>query len=76
MKKPGFDKLLHFLVCYGVTLSLCIATRWYVAVAVTLFLGVGKELYDKHDYGVFCWYDILADVTGMVAALVFWRITL
>ncbi len=76
MKKPGFDKLLHFLVCYGIALSLCLVTQWYVAVAITMFCGVGKELYDKYDYGLFCWKDLLADTLGMASALIYWRLTL
>ena len=31
--------------------------------------GVGKELYDWKDYGLFSWWDIVADLVGVVVAV-------
>ena len=37
-----------------------------VAVTVTVIVGVGKEVYDFFDYGLFDKKDLLADCVGAV----------
>ena len=57
------DKLLHFLCCFGIALVLFPIIGWW-SIGTALAAGVGKELYDLHDYGLFSWWDIVADIAG------------
>ena len=71
----GKDKILHFAIC-----TLCafviallfsfVADLWVALLAAfvaTLLLGVGKEYGDSKASGNhWCWYDLIADVTGAV----------
>lgn len=57
------DKLLHFLCCFGIALVLFPLIGWW-SIGTALATGVGKELYDLHDYGLFSWWDIVADIAG------------
>lgn len=62
------DKILHFGVCLLLTLvigyfSLPLA---FLAVLVT---GVGKEVYDYLDYGLFSIGDLIADILGFIIGL-------
>ena len=71
------DKILHFSVCFVVTIvSLASMTPFNVVFAnisaftnVT-FLSFWKEFKDEKDYGGFSWGDILADYLGMIAGFV------
>ena len=36
----------------------------------TTLIGVGKEVYDYVDYGLFSWKDIIADLIGVVLGVV------
>lgn len=62
------DKLLHFLVCLGICLLLYPLIGWW-SIGTAIATGVGKELYDWRDYGLFSWGDILADMSGIAAAI-------
>lgn len=57
------DKKLHFLCCFGIVLVLFPIIGWW-SIGTALATGVGKELYDLHDYGLFSWWDIVADIAG------------
>ena len=57
------DKKLHFAVCFGITLLLYPLIGWW-SVGTAVATGVGKELYDWRDYGLFSWSDIVADLAG------------
>jgi len=63
------DKILHFAVCFGITLLLYPLIGWW-GMGTALATGVGKELYDWRDYGMFSWGDILADTIGVVVATI------
>ena len=63
------DKKLHFFVCFGITLLLYPLIGWW-SIGTSIATGVGKELYDWKDYGLFSWSDILADALGIVVATV------
>lgn len=64
------DKYIHVVVCIiiaGLIAHLLPFPKLIsavVAVVTTLAIGVAKEFYDKKDYGLFDWNDILADVCG------------
>lgn len=66
------DKFIHVVVCIiiaGIIAQLVPFQKLIsavVAVMTTLAIGVAKEFYDKKDYGIFDWNDILADVCGAV----------
>lgn len=62
------DKLLHFSVCLGICLLLYPLIGWW-SIGTALATGVGKELYDLHDYGLFSWWDIVADLAGVLASI-------
>ena len=57
------DKLLHFLCCCGIALVFYPLIGWW-SIGAAVATGVGKELYDLHDYGLFSWWDIVADIAG------------
>ena len=57
------DKLLHLLCCFGICLLLYPLIGWW-SIGTAVATGVGKELYDLHDYGLFSWWDIVADIAG------------
>lgn len=66
------DKYIHVVVCIiiaGLIAHLVPFQKLIsavVAVVTTLVIGVAKEFYDKKEYGLFDWNDIIADVCGAV----------
>ena len=64
------DKMLHFLVCYGLTMTFMLADNWSMGVILAVILSIAKELFDQWSYGGFSWGDILADVIGILSALI------
>ena len=64
------DKVLHFLACYGVTMTFMVSGYWLVGVILSVILSIVKELFDQWSYGGFSWGDILADVVGILSALI------
>ena len=64
-----YDKKLHFFVCFLITFLLYPLIGWW-SIGTAIATGVGKELYDWRDYGLFSWADILADFLGVVVATV------
>jgi len=65
----SLDKKLHFSVCLGICLLLYPLIGWW-SIGTAIATGVGKELYDWRDYGLFSCGDILADMAGIVAAVI------
>ena len=62
------DKKLHFSVCLGICLLLYPLIGWW-SIGTAIATGVGKELYDWRDYGLFSCGDILADMAGTAVAV-------
>lgn len=62
------DMKLHFSVCLGICLLLYPLIGWW-SIGTAIATGVGKEMYDYRDYGLFSWWDIAADLTGTVVAV-------
>lgn len=67
------DKYIHFNVCLFISFALMRIfplpkwVRFIVAVVTTILVGIGKEVYDYYDYGLFDCKDLLADCIGAVA---------
>lgn len=67
MKIP-YDKKLHFICCFIITIALFPLIRWW-SIGVAIAAGFAKEAYDWRDYGLFSWDDIKADMLGVVAGM-------
>ena len=63
------DKVLHFAITYGIVYTL--ADHWTLdgAIAVGILFGVAKEIYDKLSYGKFSLGDLIADILGIILAV-------
>ena len=61
----NIDKILHFLMCFFLLTIFATFLPPVIAGATTLFIGVIKEIIDTK----FSWLDILADILGIVIAL-------
>ena len=63
----GKDKLLHIVVSAVIMVVLGILLSTWVAALATLFVGIGKEVYDKvSGKGCFEWADIICDCIGIL----------
>ena len=62
------DKKLHFSVCLGICLLLYPLIGWW-SIGTAIATGVGKEMFDYKDYGLFSWWDIAADLAGTAVAV-------
>ena len=67
------DKLLHFL-CSALIMAMCSTfLNPMLSCFITIAIGLLKELYDCHKPNPtgWEWHDLLADILGMVFALIF-----
>jgi len=63
------DKQQHFLYSLGILLlSYCVFSLMF-SLVVTLLIGFGKEIWDHYYGSGFCWWDLLANVLGIIAGL-------
>lgn len=59
------DGLLHIETCALIVVLIGIFTPWWIAGAISLVIGIGKELWDiKH--GVANWHDVICDLIGVL----------
>ena len=58
------DKLMHFSISFGIGASFGMLYSPQKACAISLIPGLAKEIYDKLDYGLFSFEDIVADAIG------------
>lgn len=58
------DKLMHFSISFGIGASFGALYSPQKACAISLIPGIAKEIYDKLDYGLFSFEDIVADAIG------------
>ena len=68
------DKVLHFLVSFVIAFPL-MAVNIYLAIGVTLAIGLYKEFTDSHKEGNYwSWGDLLADCLGTLIAIILWLV--
>ena len=66
------DKILHFLVSFVIAFPL-MAVNIYLAIGVTLAIGLYKEFTDSHKEGNYwSWGDLLADIIGIAFGFLCW----
>ena len=66
------DKVLHFLVCFGITFVLSFINPIFGA-CVALIIGLYKEFTDSHKVGnIWSWGDIIADCLGIAFGFLCW----
>jgi len=63
------DGLLHIETSAIICTVLTAVLPWWGASAITLAIGVGKELWDKYHDGAATWHDIICDVIGILLGL-------
>ena len=63
------DKVLHLITCLFMAGIITALRGPLPALALTLLIGLAKELYDEARYQGFDWRDIAADILGMVAGI-------
>ena len=72
--KIGVDKILHFIICFGITFFGAFLNIWF-AISVTLIIAFYKEFIDSHKPGNYwSWGDILADCLGILIAIILWLV--
>lgn len=63
------DKQQHVACSFVIYLVACAVTPVAVALALTLLVGLAKEVWDKY-YGTgFCYYDLLSNCIGVGLAM-------
>jgi hypothetical protein len=69
-EKMGADGMKHFIVSSVITALLHLFLVWWLALGITLLVGVAKELYDKHTKnGSAEWKDIVCDALGSLVVV-------
>ena len=77
VEKVGADKFLHCLLCLifasFVATSILKFSTIVIAVVLTIILTnvliIGKETYDKNDYGLFSIADVIWGEVGMILGI-------
>jgi hypothetical protein len=67
------DKIAHFSVSFVIVACLNVLVGMWLALIITLAVGVCKELYDQYSYGGFSCLDLLADVSGILTFYIFYH---
>ena len=69
------DKLLHFIAGTIITMifSFFFPMTVNYCVIFAIIAGVSKEVYDKTDYGLFDWWDVVAtSLGGLLIQIYLW----
>ncbi len=68
------DKLLHFVAgSIASALAYLITQNLTLAIGVTVFLGVGKEVWDSQGHGTVEVFDAVATVLGGIVGVILIR---
>jgi len=62
----GEDKGCHFIAGLVIAIVFALAFNLAIGALVGTLAGVGKELYDKHKYDGFDFFDMFATIAGSV----------
>lgn len=63
----GMDGALHFALSALLVCMLGWVKPMWVAAIIVLFIGIGKEIYDRvSNTGTAEWHDIICDVAGIL----------
>ena len=65
------DKQRHFIVCFIFTLGFLPHIGVNYAVVITLVIGFLKEIWDIYYGSGFCWFDMIANILGIMGALAY-----
>ena len=68
LAEEHIDKIVHFIVCYALVLTLALWLPIEASVGITVIIGVAKEFWDRYRNGVFSVADIVADILGIALA--------
>ena len=60
------DGLLHITCSALILLALCDVMPLWAAIVITVILGIGKEIYDRHHDGTAELHDLICDAIGIV----------
>ena len=63
------DKQQHFIVCFILTLGFLPYIGVIYTIVITLVIGFLKEIWDIYYGSGFCWFDMTANLLGIIAAL-------
>ena len=74
--KFGMDKVAHFSMSAFLALSFSCFLPLWASVPIVLALGIGKEVYDRKNTGLFDKKDLVADVLGTMLGAGVWLLTL
>jgi uncharacterized protein YfiM (DUF2279 family) len=62
------DKQKHFYYSFFILLAAYCVLSLLWSIVFTLLVGVAKEVWDHYYGSGYCWWDLLANVIGIVAA--------
>ena len=60
------DKIYHAISCLVITLITALFLNWWIGLILAVLAGILKEVYDAKWGTGWDWYDILADMLGVV----------
>ena len=73
--KPYKDKIYHAIISCAIVLAVATFFSLNLGIFIALVFAFGKELYDKYvKLTEFSWWDIIADLIGIVVGVLIWEI--
>ena len=63
------DKQQHLKVCLGLGLFFLPVIGLLSSIILIAFIGLIKEVYDHYCGSGFCWYDIQANMIGLIMSI-------
>ena len=69
-----YDKRLHILAGFIIALIFASVFGWLEGLTAGIIAGVGKEVYDKLDYGLFDIEDMITTFIGSIVGVAFYMV--
>ena len=69
-----YDKRLHILAGFIIAFIFSIVFGWLEGLTAGIIAGVGKEVYDKLDYGLFDIEDMITTFIGSIVGVAFYMV--